>query len=258
MEFSYRVSSQTADIFKIKLENFILLLKNQDISESFKEKKQSLNLFSFLFKLNLSANKKLLTQNNFISNNLPQHSHNTPSIYTELKNTSFLGYCSCEKCSMGKVRKMDSMRNINEKMQKSTSYIYDSQYCSKMANKRNPYLKSINLDNKELFDDRFKKNKLCYTQERTNKSLYIQNSYKENKTLQENQNKNNIKRKSFFLQRKKNQTCAYDKLKEQIYSSIKKKSRGFSSINYSVMANVKPRKNGYFHSFRLKSRTIIV
>lgn len=255
MEFSYRVSSQTAEIFKIKVENFNLILNIQDISDSFNEKKQTLKIISSLFKLNLDANQKLLSQHHFTFHRKHALESQAGPVHHATSRTQHGDQCKCQACYANRVK-------FSSKIKTSLNNLHLKEVVSEMRRnskvQREAKSRGYQINCAKTFHN-FKSNWLQKKKGNCeNLAKYEMNCKKEsdiNKGLTE-KSINVVKRKSFFMQRKKNRECEQKEFERAIFENIKKKSRGFSSMNYSVFPNVQPKKNGYFYSFRPKSKSI--
>jgi hypothetical protein len=226
MKHSYKVSSQAAEIFKIKLENFNLLLKFQDLMESFKEKKQTIKIISSLLKLNLSVNQKFLNFTNFKTYFQPKVSQNSANLYLDLKKKKFLGKCECENCFKENISNNISniKTNYNVNCRNLNQLIPNALLEKLPENKKNDKLISKSM----VKDLQIKDGPNC-----TNQNI----------------------RKSFFLQKKKKTDCIYSQFKSKIYKKIKNKSRGFSNMKLSKKDFIKAKAKtiDYFNSMKCKT-----
>ena len=236
MKHSYKVTSQVAEIFKIRVDNFVLLLKNQDLLESFNEKKQTIRVISNLLRLNQSVNRKFLNFTNFDSYFQPKIIKKSKNVFLDFKKHRHLGDCDCENCFKENCQKQ--RQNI-ENMVPFDSRLLNVEVAKGNNQGNGPTKFQINASRNKRFESQ-KPQTLKYLVEMTQNTV-------------QKEIHNASPRKSFFLQKKKNPNCIYSNFQARIYDKIKSKSRGFSQLRVPKMKRVLAKNNDYFHSFNGKS-----
>ena len=121
MEFSFQVTSNAAEIFQIKLEHFELLLKSQDLAESFRQKKKTINILYGLFRINLAVQENIFKKS-LISENKKQSQFKIfqYKVENDKKIKKIIGECKCQQCFFMCLKSLKISQQVNFNVNHST------------------------------------------------------------------------------------------------------------------------------------------